>query len=257
MRNIMDMTIDVEPRRYGEIELRIIETNEWYDCEVWISKGKVECNISDFYTGNESEYEMMQQRVIAATLETCARHIEGFEDFMVDECDGDIDYAIELLLKRNGNVESGSYSNYNRRIQRNIEASSKDMFVHESLKRKHTKKLNEKTDWDAWEEEWNRREKTEFGKTLIKLDKEMFNMFGEYDEYGMPESPLSYIKMDYFDGDNDLLRIAKRVEYKLENYDMLQEPHIKRLLNKLYRLANNPTATNESISYMRKRRLLY
>lgn len=119
------------------------------------------------------------------------------------------------------------------------------------------RKLHETRDWDKWEEEWNRREKTEFGKTLIKLDKEMFNMFGEYDEYGMPESPLSNIKMDYFDGDNNLLRIAKRVEYKLENYDMIQEPHIKRLLNKLYRLANNPIATNESISYMRKRRLLY
>lgn len=124
------------------------------------------------------------------------------------------------------------------------------------------RKLHETRDWDKWEEEWNRRERTEFGKTLIKLDKEMFNMFGEYDEYGMPESPLSYIKMDYFDGDNDLLRIAKRVEYKLENYDMIQEPHIKRLLNKLYRLANNPVAaTNESITHIRpiykKRRLLY
>lgn len=116
------------------------------------------------------------------------------------------------------------------------------------------RKIYETRDWDAWEEEWNRREKTEFGKTLIKLDKEMFNMFGEYDEYGMPESPLSYIKMDYFDGDNDLLRIAKRVEYKLENYDMIQEPHIKRLLNKLYRLANNPAAANESISYMNEGR---
>lgn len=255
--NIDELTIDVSPYRNGEVEFRILETGKYYDCQIWIEKGKVECLLGDVPTRNRKEHEQLEKRVIAATLEECPTIIENFDYFVEEGCDGDYDYAIELLLKRNGNVESGSYSNYNRRIQRNINASPKDMFVHESL----NKSINEKTDWDKWEEEWNKRQKTEFGKTLIKIDKEMFNMFGEYDEYGIPESPLSYIKMDYFDGDNDLLRIAKRVEYKLENYDMLQEPHIKRLLNKLYKLANNPTATNESISYIRpinkKRRLLY
>ena len=107
--------------------------------------------------------------------------------------------------------------------------------------------INETRDWDKWEEEWKRRENTPFGKTLNKLNKEMFNMFGEYDEYGCPESPLTYIIMDYFDGDNNLLQITKNIESKLENYDMLQEPHIKRLLNKLYKLAKN---NNENKSNM-------
>lgn len=130
------------------------------------------------------------------------------------------------------------------------------------MNNKLTKKYNsikESRDWDKWEEEWNRREKTEFGKTLIKLDKEMFKMFGDHDEYGIPETPISYIKMDYFDGDDNLLRIAKRIESIIENYDMLQEPHIKRLINKLYKLAQNNNENkimNESIkSYKDKRNI--
>lgn len=107
--------------------------------------------------------------------------------------------------------------------------------------------IKESRDWDKWEEEWNRREKTEFGKTLIKLDKEMFKMFGDHDEYGIPESPISYIKMDYFDGDDNLLRIAKRIESIMRNYDMLQEPHIKRLINKLYKLANDNSNIKENL----------
>lgn len=245
MLNVEEVTIDVCPYRYGEVEIRIKPLGKWtwFNCPIWIEKGKVDCLLGDVPTKNRKEHEILEKRVIAATLEECPTYIEGFEYFVNEECDGDYNYAIEILTKRNGNVESGSYSNYNKRIKTNIEASPKDTFVHESL----NKSVNETRDWDKWEEEWDRRKNSEFGKLLQKLENEMFGMFGEYDEYGINTTPITNTIMAYYDGANNLNKIVSSLEYTFENYDMLHHPHIKRIFNKLYKLAKN---NNENKSNM-------
>lgn len=185
--DINELTIDVSPYRYGEIELRIYETGKYYDCQIWIEKGVVECLLGDVPTKNREEHEQLEKRVIAAVLEECPTIIENFNDFVEDECDGDYDYAIEILTKRNGNVESGSYSNYNKRIKRNIEASPKDMFAYESLRKKYDKKnhLNEMSI-----ENFNTRIAKDFVRMVLQyIDDEPdvistgeFN-YGEYDNW--------------------------------------------------------------------------
>lgn len=107
------------------------------------------------------------------------------------------------------------------------------------------KHINETRDYEEWDREWDRRKNSEFGKLLQKLEKEMFEMFGEYDEYGCKTTPITYTVMDYYDGANNLNKIISSLEYTFENYDMLHHPHIKRIFNKLHKLANKPM--NESI----------
>jgi hypothetical protein len=107
--------------------------------------------------------------------------------------------------------------------------------------------INETRDWDKWEEEWDRRKNSEFGKLLQKLEKEMFEMFGEYDEYGCKTTPITYTVMAYYDGAKNLNKIVSSLEYTFENYDMLHHPHIKRIFNKLHKLANDNSSMNESL----------
>lgn len=242
MRNLIDMTIDVEPLRYGSFDVRIVEIGKHYECDLYIDNGEVECSI-DIPTRDDKEDEAMQKRIITAALEEYPGQIEGFNRFVNIECDGDYDYAIKTLLNRNGLVASGSLSNYNKRVKTNIEASPKDMFVHESL----NKSINETRDYDEWDREWDRRKNSEFGKLLQKLEKEMFEMFGEYDEYGCKTTPITYTVMDYYDGAKNLNKIVSSLEYTFENYDMLHHPHIKRIFNKLHKLANDNSSMNESL----------
>lgn len=242
MRNLIDMTIDVEPLRYGSFDVRIVEIGKHYECDLYIDNGEVECSM-DIPTRDDKEDEEMQRRIIAAALEEYPGQIEGFNRFVNIECDGDYEYAIKTLLNRNGLVASGSLSNYNKRIKTNIEASPKDMFVHESL----NKSVNETRDWDKWEDEWDRRKNSEFGKLLQKLEKEMFGMFGEYDEYGCNTTPITNTVIAYYDGANNLNKIVSSLEYTFENYDMLHHPHIKRIFNKLHKLANDNSSMNESL----------
>lgn len=140
MRNLIDMTIDIEPLRYsGTFDVRIVEIGKHYECDLYIDNGEVECSI-DIPTRDDKEDEAMQKRIIAAALEEYPRHIEGFNRFVNIECDGDYECAIKTLLNSNGLVASGSLSNYNKRVKRNIEASPKDMFTYESITKKYGKK---------------------------------------------------------------------------------------------------------------------
>lgn len=144
MRNLIDMTIDVEPLRYGTFDVRIVEIGKHYECDLYIDNDEVECSI-DIPTRDDKEDEAMQKRIIAAALEEYPGQIEGFNRFVNIECDGDYEYAMKTLLNRNGLVASGSLSNYNKRVKRNIEASPKDMFTYEGITKKYGKKnlLNE------------------------------------------------------------------------------------------------------------------
>ena len=140
MRNLIDMTIDIEPLRYGSFDVRIVEIGKHYECDLYIDNGEVECLMdTDIPTRDDREDKEMQRRIIAAALEEYPGQIEGFNRFVNIECDGDYKYAIKTLLNRNGLVASGSLYNYNKRVKTNIEASPKDMFVHESL----NKSMNE------------------------------------------------------------------------------------------------------------------
>lgn len=144
MRNLIDMTIDVEPLRYGTFDVRIVEIGKHYECDLYIDNGQVEC-LTDIPTRDDKEDEAMQKRIIAAALEEYPGQIEGFNRFVNIECDGDYEYAMKTLLNRNGLVASGSLSNYNKRVKTNIEASPKDMFTYEGITKKYDKKnlLNE------------------------------------------------------------------------------------------------------------------
>lgn len=97
----------------------------------------------------------------------------------------------------------------------------------------------ENKDWDAWEKEWDRRKNTEFGKLLNKLNEIVFDWFGEYDEYGFKSTPISEIILDYFDGENDLEGLINDIKRVLENYDMMQEDDIRKIINRLNRIAGN------------------
>lgn len=144
MRNLIDMTIDVEPLRYGTFDVRIVELGKHYECDLYIDNGEVEC-LTDIPTRDDKEDEAIQKRIIAAALEEYPGQIEGFNRFVNIDCDGDYEYAIKTLFNRNGLVASGSLSNYNKRVKRNIEASPKDMFTYEGIKKKYGKRyiLNE------------------------------------------------------------------------------------------------------------------
>ena len=109
------------------------------------------------------------------------------------------------------------------------------------------KHINETRDYEEWDREWDRRKNSEFGKLLQKLEKEMFEMFGEYDEYGCNTTPITNTVMAYYDGANNLNKIVSSLEYTFENYDMLHHPHIKRIFNKLHKLANDNSSMNESL----------
>lgn len=202
------------------------------------SEKEIKQDMAKYFAKQQAMHDINKDRAI----KRMRRHDQSFNSPVTDDTFNidfsqldDFDPYYDDFSKNN----KASYTH----PQRNYYMSKEvDSYLDESYNN-----INEKRDWDKWEEEWKRRENTPFGKTLNKLNKEMFNMFGEYDEYGCPESPLTYIIMDYFDGDNNLLQITKNIEYKLENYDMLQEPHIKRLLNKLYKLAKN---NNENKSNM-------
>lgn len=116
--------------------------------------------------------------------------------------------------------------------------------------------INETRDWDKWEEEWDKRKNSEFGKLLQKLENEMFEMFGEYDEYGINTTPITNTIMAYYDGANNLNKIVSSLEYTFENYDMLHHPHIKRIFNKLHKLANANSNIKENLMLKHDKALL-
>lgn len=95
-------------------------------------------------------------------------------------------------------------------------------------------------DWDAWDKEWDRRKNTEFGKLLTKLNDVVFDWFGEdYDDYGFKSTPISEIILDYFDGENNLIGLVNYIKRVLENYDMLQDDDVRKIINKLNRIARS------------------
>lgn len=116
--------------------------------------------------------------------------------------------------------------------------------------------INETRDWTKWEEEWDKRKNSEFGKLLQKLENEMFGMFGEYDEYGINTTPITNTIMAYYDGANNLNKIVSSLEYTFENYDMLHHPHIKRIFNKLHKLANANSNIKENLMLKHDKALL-
>lgn len=108
-----------------------------------------------------------------------------------------------------------------------------------NVKYNRSNAVYENKDWDAWEKEWDRRKNTEFGKLLDKLNEIVFDWFGEYDEYGFKSTPISEIILDYFDGENDLEGLINDIKRVLENYDMMQEDDIRKIINRLNRIAGN------------------
>ena len=113
-----------------------------------------------------------------------------------------------------------------------------------SVKYNHSKKADKiyeskEIDWDAWEKEWDRRKNTEFGKLLTKLNDIVFDWLGEYDDYGFKSTPISEIILDYFDGENNLIGLVNHIKRVLENYDMMQEDNIRKIINRLNRIAGS------------------
>lgn len=98
---------------------------------------------------------------------------------------------------------------------------------------------NKEIDWDAWDKEWDRRKNTEFGKLLTKLNEIVFDWFGEYDDYGFKSTPISEIMLDYFDGENNLIGLVNHIKKVLENYDMMQEDDVRKIINRLNRIAES------------------
>jgi hypothetical protein len=108
----------------------------------------------------------------------------------------------------------------------------------------HSKKADKiyeskEIDWDAWEKEWDRRKNTEFGKLLTELNDIVFDWFGEYDDYGFKSTPISEIMLEYFDGENNLIGLVNHIKRVLENYDMMQEDDVRKIINRLNRIAGN------------------
>lgn len=88
---------------------------------------------------------------------------------------------------------------------------------------------------------WDERDNSEFGKIIRKLDTIMKDMFVDTDEYGFKVSPISHYVTAYaLDGNEQYT--AKRIYATLENYDMLQEPNVKRLVNKMLKIAQGQSA---------------
>ena len=113
-----------------------------------------------------------------------------------------------------------------------------------SVKYNHSKKADKiyeskEIDWDAWEKEWDRRKNTEFGKLLTELNDIVFDWLGEYDDYGFKSTPISEIILDYFDGENNLIGLVNSIKRVLENYDMMQEDDIRKIINRLNRIAGS------------------
>lgn len=114
-----------------------------------------------------------------------------------------------------------------------------------NIKYNRSNAVYENKDWDAWEKEWDRRKDTEFGKLLTELNEIVFDWFGEYNEYGFKSTPISEIILDYFDGENDLEGLINDIKRTLENYDMMQEHDIKRIVNRLNRIARSNKDNND------------
>ena len=94
-------------------------------------------------------------------------------------------------------------------------------------------------DWAAWEKEWDRRKTTEFGKLLAKLNDIVFDWLGEYDDHGFKSTPISEMILDYFDGENNLIGLVNHIKRVLENYDMMQEDNVRKIINRLNRIARS------------------
>ena len=114
-----------------------------------------------------------------------------------------------------------------------------------NVKYNRSNAVYENKDWDAWEKEWDRRKNTEFGKLLNKLNEIVFDWFGEYDEYGFKSTPISEIILDYFDGENDLEGLINDIKRTLENYDMMQEDDVRKIINRLNRIARSNKDNND------------
>lgn len=113
-----------------------------------------------------------------------------------------------------------------------------------SVKYNHSKKANKiyenkEIDWDAWDKEWDRRKNTEFGKLLTKLNEIVFDWFGEYDDYGFKSTPISEIMLEYFDGENNLIGLVNHIKRVLKNYDMMQEDDVRKIINRLNKIAGS------------------
>ena len=114
-----------------------------------------------------------------------------------------------------------------------------------NVKYNRSNTVYENKDWDAWEKEWDRRKNTEFGKLLNKLNEIVFDWFGEYNEYGFKSTPISEIILDYFDGENDLEGLINDIKRTLENYDMMQEDDVRKIINRLNRIARSNKDNND------------
>lgn len=113
-----------------------------------------------------------------------------------------------------------------------------------SVKHNHSKKADKiyesrEIDWDAWEKEWDRRKNTEFGKLLTELNDIVFDWLGEYDDHGFKSTPISEIMLEYFDGENDLIGLVNHIKRVLENYDMMQDDDVRKIINRLNRIARS------------------
>lgn len=108
-----------------------------------------------------------------------------------------------------------------------------------NIKYNRSNAVYENKDWDAWEKEWDRRKNTEFGKLLDKLNEIVFDYFGEYDDYGLKSTPISEIILEYFDGENNLTGLVNHIKRILENYDMMQEDDVRKIINRLNRIARS------------------
>lgn len=85
---------------------------------------------------------------------------------------------------------------------------------------------------------WKQRDESKFGQIIRKLDDMMKEMFSEPDEYGFQSSPISHYVTAYaLDGNEKYT--ARNIYDTLENYDMLQEPEVKVLVNKMLMIAKN------------------
>ena len=108
-----------------------------------------------------------------------------------------------------------------------------------NIKYNRSNAVYENKDWDAWEKEWDRRKNTEFGKLLTELNDIVFDWFGEYDDYGFKSTPISEMILDYFDGENNLIGLVNHIKRVLENYDMMQEDDVRKIINRLNRIARS------------------
>lgn len=83
---------------------------------------------------------------------------------------------------------------------------------------------------------WDERDNSPFGRVISQLDEIMKETFSEANEYGFQESPISrYVTMYSLDGHKEYT--AKAIYEVLENYDMLHNTPIKRLVKKMIKLS--------------------